>query len=173
MLGGKDQLGLWEGVHLMLCVDCSECQIWARYWYSCSSSFQQFWGILFFVQVLSFFWLASACESLLKLYLFLLVISLSGISNTSRLSNVSLLWILLQRTGPPQKPPGSHVCHQIYQQSIHRERRNSCPGGHRLTPRTLARFHKPGFPEESDNGMCQKGHIHTAPESFLRVYFLF
>ena len=90
------------------------------------------------------------------------------------LSNASLLWVFLQRADPPPEAPGSHVCHQIYQQSIHSEGGNSCPGGHHLTLRDVCqRFHKLGFSEESGNEMCQNGHAYTAPGIFFRVYFYF
>lgn len=88
--------------------------------------------------------------------------SCSHFQTPPHLSNASLLWVFLQRADPPPEAPGSHVCHQIYQQSIPSEGRNSCPGGHHLTPRDACqRVHKLGFPEESGNEMCHSGHTRT------------
>lgn len=88
----------------MFCADCLECRCWAKCLYLCSSGLQQFWVILFFVQVLSFFWLISAYESLPKLYMFVLIISLSGISkHLLPLKCFSVVGVL-QRAGPSQKP---------------------------------------------------------------------
>ena len=86
------------------------------------------------------FLLINICyESLPKLYLFILVISLSVISKHLPASQMLLCCGCFCREHVLPRSSGSHVCHQIYQQPIQNELRHSCLEGTIKPPGMVAK----------------------------------